>query len=454
MTKIGGQCKGCSHVYWEGVKRAKTPGSDSSITAEEEPLPEAASRVSNVNAAEGNIYDNSERALMIAVNRLTEIETELSSQTKSTVGMVPATASHMVNGHHVISHDSHDALCQEQQMLSARINAIYRCIGLLESHQKVFEAVKDGLWWSRRKFQEKIQEIVQRSYFRSLPYYQILLKCRYKLPGIEDMLQFMDENFSNRVSSLVTIYELCSSTKSSRIRHEFKMSDPAQLLSHWDILHNSSTPGDHAARSVVLVDGLDSLTIEVFGNALKVHPLVFVRHLWRNLRRDDTDRGWEGHPLSQTPLCSMADKHSPRIVLDVEECMSLRSLDGTSLNGLEDLRSIETLGELHGSGTRMSARGKTREFEEFIMSGILEEMRSMLGYKEYGGNSFVAECAKLEAPIVRRVFSSHNDTLFSEGSLIFNAVLELCASATICTISQESLQKWTTSKLSVGGAVA
>ena len=444
MTKIGGQCEGCSRAYWEALSRAKTPDSDSSVAAGKEPLPEAALRVSNVNAAEGNIYNNSERALMNAVNRIAEIETALSSQANSNMDMVTAAASHMVNGHHVISHDSHDALCQEQQLLSARINAIYRCIGLLESHQKVFEAVKDGLWWSRRERQETIQETVQRSYFRSLPYYQILLKCRYKLPGIEDMLQFMDETFTDQVSSLATIYELCSGTKSSRIQHEFKVSDPAQLLSHGDILHNFDIPDGHAIRPVVLVDGLDSLTIEIFGNALKLHPLVFVRHLWRNLGRVILDHDREGPPLSQAPLCSMGDEHSPRIALNVEECTILRSLDGTTLKGLEDLRSIETLGELHGRQERKSSHRERTDEDDTIIEEYLQRMRSKPGHG-YSNAEFTTESAILEKTILKRVIR-----FLSKGgySITVLSKLELCASATICTIIQDSQQKWSRSKLS------
>jgi hypothetical protein len=279
MIKIGGQCEGCSHAYWEELSRSKTPDSDSSVAAGEEPLPEAASRVSDVNADEGTIYNNPERALMNAVTRLTEIQTALSSPDKSTVEMVTGTASH------VVSRDRHDALCQEQQILSARINAIFRCIGLLESHQKVSKAVEITFGW---KGLERIQKAARGSYFSSLPYYQMLSNCKDKLPGVGDLLQFMDQIFSNQVSPLVTIYELCKDIKSNRVRHEFRMSDPMQLLSHWDILHNPSTPDGHATRSVVLADGLDSLTIEIFGNALKLHPLVFVRHLWRSLGRDVT----------------------------------------------------------------------------------------------------------------------------------------------------------------------
>ena len=167
MIKIGGQCEGCSHAYWEKLSRSKTPDSDSSVAAGEEPLPEAASRVSDVNADEGTIYNNPERALINAVTRLTEIQTELSSQNNSTMETVTATASH------VVSHDSHDELCQEQQILSARINAIFRCIGLLESHQKVLEALRYAYPWEWR---DRCQEAARGSYFSSLPYYQILSK--------------------------------------------------------------------------------------------------------------------------------------------------------------------------------------------------------------------------------------------------------------------------------------
>ena len=262
----------------------------------------------------------------------------------------------------------------------------------------------------------------------------------------------MDEIFSHDVSSLVTIYELCSGTKSSRIRHEFKMSDPAQLLSHWDILHNPSTPDDHAARSVVLVDGLDSLTIEIVGNALKLQPLVFVRHLWRILGRDVSGRYWKDHPLSQTPLCSMGDKHLPWIALDIEECLSLRSLDGTSLHGLEDLCSIGTLGELHGRQHRKSSRDPERTDEDdTITQAYLRRMRSHLGHGGYFEEMFpesvmATESAPiLEKPILRRVVRYSGN---GEYSITVLSKLELCATATICTTTQDSQEKWSRSKLS------
>ena len=419
-----------------GCEAGEDSGSDPSIAAEEEPLPEAASRVSSTNADEGTVYYNTQRALMNAVNRLTEIQTELSSQNNSTMETVTATASH------VVSHDSHDALRQEQQILSARINAIFRCIGLLESHQKVLEAVRYAYSW---KWHDRCQEAARGSYFSSLPYYQILSKCKYKLPGIGDLLQFMDEIFSNDVSSLVTIYELCSGTKSSCIQHELKMSDPAQLLSHWDILHNFDTSDGHATRPVVLVDGLDSLTIEIVGNALKLHPVVFVRHLWRNLGRDMLEPEGGGPPLSQTPLCSTGDKHSPRIALDIEECMGLRYLDIASLHGLEDLCSIETLGELHGRQERKSSRSKRTDEDDRIIEDYLQRMRSNLGHGIVSAN-FTTEAAMLEKTILRRVIGiDFDDRLYS--TTIFSKI-ELCATATICSITQGSQQKWSRSKLS------
>jgi hypothetical protein len=445
MTKIGDQCEGCSHAYWEGLSRAKTPDSDSSVAAGKEPLPEAALRVSNVNAAEGNIYNNSERALMNAVNRITEIETALSSQANSNMDMVTAAASH------VVFDKSHDALRQEQQTLSARINAIYRCIGLLESHQKALEMMgKNSYSWG---WLERIQRAAQRSYFQCLPYYRVLSKCKYKLPGIEDLLQFMNETFSNRVSSLVTIYELCSGNKSNRIGHEFRMSEPAQVLSHWDMLHNSDNLDGHATRSVVLVDGLDSITIEIFGNALKLHPLVFVRHLWRNLGRDvkgGTDADWKGHPLSQTPLCSLADKYSPRIALNVEEWVSLMCFDGANLRGLQDLRSIETLGELHGRQEGVSPLRERMKEEDFVTRKHLHTMLSQLGHPSEYGAWLTTESARLETTILRRAVR-HVDNL--RDLTIMLSKLELCAAATICTITQDSQQKSTRSKLSPERAV-
>ena len=107
----------------------------------------------------------------------------------------------------------------------------------------------------------------------------------------------MDEIYSESVSSLITIYEIPSTTNAPLVRHDFKTNGPTQLLSHWDILH-SSNPDCEPSRSVLLVNGLDSVAVEILGDALKLHPLVFARHFWRISGRDITDHNWEGPPLS------------------------------------------------------------------------------------------------------------------------------------------------------------
>lgn len=434
MTRIGDQCKGCSRAYWEGKQR-KAPKSDVGSAVEAESPSEAGSRAPDVTECESTAFDDPERALQRAISRLAQIETQLSSSNLCSAGVASATISGLIDEHQEINQHSHDALREEQQMLKARVTAIFRSVGLFESHDKNSRLT----YWDRLK----VDKLVQKTYFRHFPYYRILLNLRRKLPGITDLLRFMDDVFSSEVSSLITVYENSGAAESHIVTHELKINDVMQLLSHWDILNNFNSGGD-ASRSVLLVDGLDAPAVEVLGNALRIHPLVFVRHLWRNFGRDFTQRRfkaeyeWEIPPLSQAPLCSQPDEPAHRIALDVGAHMSLKPFIGADLYDLQDLYSIETLGELHEIQER-TLWGHKATSETVGMSLTLSAMRA-----KCAGREVRAESTRLETPIARCIIENpppdHTSTILS--------TLELCASATICTIAPKSRPRSFGSKLS------
>jgi hypothetical protein len=140
----------------------------------------------------------------------------------------------------------------------------------------------------------------------------------------------------------------------------------------------------------------------------------------------------------------MGDKHSPPIALDVEECTSLRSLDGTTLNGVEDLRSIETLGELHGRQEGYVSRYERKVEDDSTIEEHLQRMRSNLGHGRFSVE-LTTESAVLEKTILKRLVRHFKDDRYSTTVL---SKVELCATATTCTITQDSHQGWSRSKLS------
>jgi hypothetical protein len=441
MTRIGGQCEGCSFAYWESKRKKRAATSKASSSADEQSSLDSSSAAPGPDTIEPSIFDDPVGALQDAVKRLTEIESKLNAPNLPGVEMSIEPGAPAANEQPPASQVDCDALLEEQQILRTRFNALFRCIGLSESHEKVWNNVKRRYSYRNRGLEEALQASC---YFRSLPYYQLLLTLRYKLPGVADLLRFMDVIFSMEVSSLITIYEISSTADANLIRHQFRMGDLTQLLSHWDVLHSCNQVGE-ANRSVVLVDGLDSVAVEILGDALKIHPLIFARQLWRNSGMDFDNGLWEGPPVSQAPLCSLCslpNQPFQQVALDVETYISHLAPMRTDMHDVETLRSIDTIGELQNLQSKKLS-GQAARIREGEMEKALWGLLHQCGRLELCGAKF-EESTRLENPIANCIdFIDGMEDTFKVAS-----VLELCASATVCTLAQRGQERSSTSESS------
>lgn len=105
MTRIGGQCKGCSRAHWKSQKEKKAAKLDASSAAEGESLPEETSPPDpgsgppDVSNTDASAFDDPARTLKDAVHRLTEIETKLGTPTLFSVGVATEITSPVVDEH-------------------------------------------------------------------------------------------------------------------------------------------------------------------------------------------------------------------------------------------------------------------------------------------------------------------------------------------------------------------